>query len=172
MKIILVVGLTGAGKTTYCKKIASTENAHVFSIDHWMKSLYWQDMPANLDKKWFQENFAWYIDRISRCESLIREQIQSLCATNTSIILDLGFTAKAHRKVYLDLARDLSCDSEIHFLDVPQAERWKRVEERNQSKGETYAMVVSREMFDYVESVFELISEDEKELCTGIIYGQ
>jgi hypothetical protein len=143
----------------------------MFSIDHWMKSLYWQDMPANPDIKWFQENASWYMERIARCESFIQEQIHSLCKTHTNVILDLGFTAKSHRLEYLEIAKKLSSNAEIHFLDVPHEERWKRVQQRNQLKGETFAMNVTREMFDYIESIFEPITEDETKYCTKIIYG-
>jgi adenylate kinase family enzyme len=44
--IILIVGSTGAGKTTYARKLAEQIQAVVYSIDDWMKGLYWQDMPA------------------------------------------------------------------------------------------------------------------------------
>lgn len=164
-KVILVVGLTGAGKSTYCGELAKRERAAVYSIDHWMKSLFWQDMPKDPDMKWFQENSEWYVDRIARCEKLIESEMKSLTQCGISVILDLGFTAKSHRDHYVQIGNSLHAETEIHYLDVPEEERWDRVQRRNAEKGATYSMQVSREMFDYIESIFEPIEESEKQSC-------
>ncbi len=44
-KVLLVVGNTGAGKSTYSAQLAARENAIVFSVDEWMKTLFFMDMP-------------------------------------------------------------------------------------------------------------------------------
>lgn len=168
-KLILVVGLTGAGKSTYCHQLAVKEKAMVFSIDQWMKSLFWQDMPKEPDMKWFQENSAWYMERIERCEKFIAEETKSLLSRDVSVILDLGFTAKSHRLQYLELGRSIGSETEIHFLDVPEDERWRRVQKRNEQKGSTFSMHVSREMFDYINEIFETIDPTEKKLCQRFV---
>lgn len=78
--IYLVVGSTGAGKTTYSYKLSQDLPAVVYSIDHWMKKLYWPDMPTSPDIEWFQNNHQWYMDRIHRCENMILESSLSRCA--------------------------------------------------------------------------------------------
>jgi predicted kinase len=168
-KIILVVGLTGAGKTTYCDQIAQKEHGIVYSIDRLMKTLYWPDMPENPDMKWFEENSNWYVSRILRCESYITNEIKALGTRNFNIILDLGFTSEEHRTKYLHFGKSYSLESEIHFLDLPREERWKRVSKRNEAKGTTFTMNVTREMFDYIENIFEPISETEMRLCTKFL---
>lgn len=166
--LILVVGLTGAGKTTYCDKNYNKFKGHVFSIDRWMKSLYWQDMPANPDINWFKENHQWYVERIARCEALIQNQVSELLKLGTTCILDLGFTAVAHRETYINLGSSLSVNVEIHHLNVDKKERWRRVEERNNNKSSTFSMLVDKGMFDYMEDVFENFSENEKEILIDI----
>jgi predicted kinase len=45
----LISGSTGAGKTTYSRKLAKERHALVFSIDEWMKTLFWMDAPQGGD---------------------------------------------------------------------------------------------------------------------------
>jgi len=47
---------------------------------------------------------------------------------------------------------------ELHWVDIPADIRWARVQGRNQNKGETFAMTVTRDMFDFMESEWEEIS--------------
>jgi len=160
--LILVVGLTGAGKTTYCDKLHAEKVGHAFSIDRWMKSLYWQDMPHEPKMEWFQKNQKWYIDRIQRCERMISKEVVMLLKLGVSCILDLGFTSSAHRKKYIDLGLDNNSNVELHFLDIKSEQRWSRVLKRNQEKAETFSMHVDRQMFEYMETNFEAITEAEK----------
>tara|TARA_Y100000782_G_scaffold4962_1_gene5934 strand:- start:188045 stop:188557 length:513 start_codon:yes stop_codon:yes gene_type:complete len=166
--LILVAGLTGAGKTTYCQKYCKENKAKLFSIDNWMKALYWQDMPANPDMNWFVQNQKWYTERIARCEKLIEAEVVELFKAGVDVLLDFGFTSAEHRAKYLALARDNEQGGEIHFLDVDPQTRWSRVQSRNKNKGSTYSMEVTREMFDYMENVFEPFTNDEKQVLTTI----
>lgn len=155
MSIVLVVGSTGAGKTTYSEKLAVKLSAVVYSIDSWMKALYWQDMPKNPDNAWFIENGSWYMDRIGRCESLILEEVSKRAKLNQKSILDLGFSTSNHRIKFIKALREMGIEAEIHYLDLPADLRWERVEKRNLEKGETFVMHVDRKMFDFIESIFE-----------------
>ncbi len=159
--IILITGLTGAGKTTYCRNYANTKNAKSYSIDNWMRSLFWQDMPNNPDMQWFVDNQDWYLERVARCEELIKKEIVELSQANIDVLLDLGFTSSEHRRTYIDLANSFDVSVELHHLDVDSETRWKRVQKRNELKSDTYAMEVTRDMFDYIENIFEDFSKDE-----------
>ena len=44
-QLILVVGCTGAGKTTYARQLAAELGAVRFSIDEWMMALFGPDVP-------------------------------------------------------------------------------------------------------------------------------
>ena len=63
-KVFLISGSTGAGKTTYAKKLAKEHSAQVFSVDEWMKTLFWMDAPKGGDLKWA-------LERVRRCEDQI-----------------------------------------------------------------------------------------------------
>lgn len=168
-KLILILGKTGAGKTTYCTALCMEEGARIFSIDKWMKALFWPDMDGVPDNDWFLQNATWYMERINRCEHFITQEIRTMKDSDLSIILDFGFTSTSHRMQYLQLAEELGMESEIHFLDVSPEDRWARVERRNHEQGDTFSMQVSREMFDYIESIFEPITAEEERACTRVV---
>jgi len=151
----LIVGSTGAGKTTFARKLSKSVSAVVFSIDDWMKALYWQDMPSNPDMAWFSENQKWYVDRIARCEAMIWRQVQALTQSQSTCILDLGFSTREHRARFIALAAQEGLEVEIHYLDVSPSLRWQRVLERQKLQTDTYVMDVDQGMFDYMESIFE-----------------
>ncbi len=68
------------------------------------------------------------------------------------------------------LARDAGFSVQLHFIDVPAVERWRRVEGRNTQKGPTYQLGfdVSREMFDFVEQMWEPPTDAEMLAYNGI----
>jgi len=153
--VYIIAGSTGAGKTTYAKEFAKESLSAVYSIDDWMKALYWQDMPENPSNQWFIENNKWYTDRISRCEDLIFKNTLDRSSRDENTILDLGFSISEHRKKFIDLFLSHGVSIETHYVDVPADVRWKRVQKRNEEKGQTFAMTVDRQMFDFIESIFE-----------------
>lgn len=153
--IYLVVGATGAGKTTYANSFKKKKNTLVFSIDSWMKVLFWPDMPEIVDDQWFYENHHWYIERINRCEEQIWQVVSQAGDSNCDVVLDLGFATEAHRRKMVERAKTENIPCEIHFLNIDAGTRWARVEQRNRQQAETYVMPVSRGMFDFIESIFE-----------------
>jgi predicted kinase len=80
-------------------------------------------------------------------------------------VLDLGFGQKVQRHRFAELAAAAGLPARLHFLDVPAEERWRRVRARNENRGDTCQLGfdVTREMFDFVESIWEPPSEAELE---------
>ena len=146
--IILIVGCTGAGKTTYARQLAEEIGGVRFSIDEWMTALFWADSPQPLQ-------FAWTMERVARCEAQIFATVRQLAVRGVPSLLDLGFTKREHRDKFRILAAEAALTCVVHFIDVPADERWFRVNRRNKERGETYAMQVDREMFDFMESMWE-----------------
>lgn len=153
-KINLICGPVGAGKTTLAKKLSEREKAICFSIDEWMTTLFTPDLKKDMD-------YDWAMERIGRMESLIWSHVRQLMTQGVSVILDLGLLQKDHRRKFYNLAKAEGYDLCLHWVDVAREERWSRIEGRNAEKGATYAMEVSREMFDFCEGLFERPSEDE-----------
>ena len=69
-----------------------------------------------------------------------------------------------------ELAGKAGLSVQLHFIDVPADERWRRVETRNAQKGETYQLSfdVTREMFDFVEGLWEPPTDAEMLAYNGV----
>ncbi len=153
-KVYLITGGTGAGKTTYALKLAAETGGIRFSIDDWMTTLFWMDSPDPMC-------FEWAMERIGRAEAHIWETSQQILAQSLPVILDLGFTKVVHRQKFYNLAKATDTEASLHWVDISAEERWRRVQFRNTEKGETFAMEVPREMFDFMENQWEAPSDTE-----------
>jgi predicted kinase len=162
--VILVVGCTGAGKTTYARRLANEIGAIRFSIDEWMVPLFGKDMPV-------PARFDWMMERVNRCEAMIFEIVQQVVARGCPAVLDLGFTKKDHRDKFRLLCAEAGLSVVVHFVDALRETRWRRVEQRNQAKGETFAMTVDRSMFDFMETMWEPPQPNEWQANGGRLIG-
>ena len=158
----LVTGSTGAGKTSYAIELSKKRGAVRFSIDEWMGKLYWMDSPR-------PAQYEWAIERIARCEELIAATVRQLGALGIASVLDLGFTRADHRARFAKLALECNLPVQLHYLKVSKEERWRRVIERNSTRGATYEMNVDRGMFDFMEGIWEPPDTEEMQRLNGVL---
>jgi predicted kinase len=162
--LYFICGSTGAGKTTYSKILARRVGALLFSLDEWMTTLFWVDSPQ-------PPRAEWAIERVQRCQTQIWET--ALKATHLSVpcILDWGFSARAERAKYFSKGKDAGLSVELHVLDIPADQRWRRVQSRNCENSATNLLpfAVTREMFDFVEKMWEAPSAAELIECSGVL---
>jgi hypothetical protein len=85
-------------------------------------------------------------------------------APRLDVVLDLGFTRAADRTAAAEVSRAEGLEVKLHWLDVPAAERWARVEARNKNRGSTYSFAITRQMFDFMEARVE--EPDEVEMLS------
>lgn len=161
--IHLICGSTGAGKTTYALRLSDGLPGIRFSIDEWMAGLFWMDTPQPLDP-------AWSMERIERCLTQIWAVALQIAARSVPCVLDLGFSQAQSRAKFAGLATAAGLSVQLHFIDVPAEERWRRVETRNARKGSTYQLGfdVTREMFDFVEGLWEPPTHAEMLAYNGV----
>lgn len=150
----LIAGPTGAGKTTLARRLAEEIGGLPVSIDDWMAKLFWMDSPQPIQ-------FEWTIERINRCEALIADVAVAGVQTGTPVVLDLGFTEAAHRAKFASIAHGAGARLVIHEISGPADLRWARVQQRNADRGPTYALNVTREMFDFMEGRWEAVGDQE-----------
>ena len=162
--IHLICGSTGAGKTTYALRLTQEIGAMRFSIDEWMTALYWMDAAQPIDP-------AWALARVERCMSQIWDVASKVARLGPPCVLDFGFGEAKVRARFAALAEKADLSVQLHFIDVPAEERWRRVESRNAAKGDTYQLTfdVTREMFDYVETMWEPPTADEMRRLSGVV---
>lgn len=161
--IHLICGSTGAGKTTYAMQLADRLGAVRFSIDEWMSALFWMDSPQPL-------NPAWSMERADRCHAQIWAVARRIAQRGLPCVLDVGLGRAENRLRFARIADDAGLSVQLHFIDAPMEERWRRVEARNAEKGKTYQLGfdVTREMFDFVETIWEPPTDAEMQAYDGV----
>ena len=157
----LVCGSTGAGKTTYALALSKQLGAVHFSIDEWMVTLSGPDRPTPM-------NLAWMLERIERCETQMAALVLQLGRNGRPSVLDIGLMRQEQRQKWAALAARAGLGAQLHFIDVPSDERWRRVTMRNEQQGETYRLTVTRPMFDYIDSVWQPPTPDEMTALNGV----
>jgi predicted kinase len=144
----VIFGPSGAGKTTYAHTFARREKAVAFILDDWMARLYGPDMPEPLE-------YDWMIERVGRCEAQIWSVAAGVIAAGTSVILDIGLMRRADRARVRQIAEATGLPLQFHFVTATQEVRRARVLDRNVVRGESFAIEVSPDMFDFIEGVYE-----------------
>lgn len=157
----LIAGSTGAGKTTYAAALAEREGGLRFSIDEWMTTLFAADRPTPIE-------FAWMMARVERCEAQMQAVAGPAARLGVPVVVDCGLTRAAHRARWAAWAAAERLPVRLHHLDVDAAERWRRVQGRNAERGPTYRLEVTREMFDFVETLWEPPSAEEMAALDGV----
>jgi predicted kinase len=152
----VIFGPSGAGKTTYAHAFARREGAVAFVLDEWMARLFAPDMPQQVE-------YAWLVDRVGRCEAQIWSTAAGVLAADTPVILDLGLMRRADRDRVREIAEAVELPVQWHYVTAPVEARRARVAERTKVHGQTYALQVTPDMFEFVEGVFEAPDADELE---------
>jgi predicted kinase len=156
----VIFGPSGAGKTTYAHDFARRTGAVAFILDDWMARLFGPDIPDPIE-------FQWMLERVSRCEAQIWSTAAATLAAGAPVILDIGLMRKADRERIRTIAEAVELTVQWHYVTAPAEIRRARVAQRNVIRGESFAIDVAPEQFDFIEGVFEL--PDEVELAGAII---
>ena len=159
----LLCGPTGAGKTTYGRRLAEAEGGVRFSVDEWMSALFWMDAGHPFEP-------AWAMARVVRCAALIWKTAVDVCRQGVPCVLEIGLTTAETRARYVGLARAAGLPVRLHLVDAPAEERWARVRGRNAEAGEGAQLPfeLTRDMFDFVETLWEPPSDEELAACDGV----
>ena len=115
-RLILVCGLPGSGKTTLAKQLARDVPAVRLCPDEWKHDL-------GID--YYDE------DGRVRLEQRLWRLGQELLGLGQSVILENGFWGREERDELRLAARSLGVAVELHYLEAPIDELWRRLEIRN-----------------------------------------
>jgi predicted kinase len=147
----LMVGLPCSGKTTLAQKLESEHSALRLTPDEWHVNLFGQDAEE-------PEHNA----RHNRIESLLWKIAGRALVLGINVILDFGFWAREEREDYRLRAKQLGASSEVHFLDVPEEELMRRLEERNSQVSQESFHIPEKAMKPWI-AFFQRPTPDELE---------
>lgn len=116
-RLILICGLPGSGKTTLARQLAQQVRAVRVSPDEWKHAL----------------GIDYYDDEARvRLESRLWQLAQELLTLGQSVIMENGFWAREERDELRLTGRALGAVVELHYLEAPIEELWRRLELRNE----------------------------------------
>ena len=126
-----------------------------------MQNLFGGDLPK--ESEMAKVDFAWFSERVDRCEVQIWSVAEQLLSQGQNVILDLGFIRKARRDKARGTASGFGFKSQLHIVDADLGTRRDRVSIRNSCKAHTYAFTVTPAMFAFAEKMYEAPDEVESE---------
>ena len=147
----LMVGLPCSGKTTLAQKLEHQLPALRLTPDEWQIPLFGQDAEE-------PEHDA----RHSLIEAMLWNIASRALELGTNVILDFGFWAREEREDYRLRAKQLGASSEVHYLDVSEAELLRRLEKRN-SRPSQESFIISEEAMKPLFAFFQKPTLDELE---------
>jgi predicted kinase len=115
-RLILTCGLPGAGKTALAKQLAEARRAVRLTKDEWL---------------WALGSTPWDNQTREKVESELWRLAQEIVGLGLSVVLDFGLWARSERDEMRSVARGLGVGVELHYLDVPADELWRRIDARN-----------------------------------------
>ena len=115
-RLILTCGLPGAGKTTLARQLAADRSAVCLTKDEWLTAL--GSSPWDTPTREKVEHELWHL-------------AQEILRLGLSVVLDFGLWARIERDEMRSVARDLGVGVELHYLEVPTHELWRRIQTRN-----------------------------------------
>ena len=115
-RLLLTCGLPGAGKTTIARRLAADRNALRLTQDEWLIALGSSPWDAPTREKLDRE--LWLL-------------AQDVLRLGLSVVLDFGLWTRIERDEMRSVARGLGVGVELHYIDVPTDELWRRIHARN-----------------------------------------
>ncbi|HVW29791.1 MAG TPA: AAA family ATPase [Polyangiaceae bacterium] len=155
--IHLVIGPIGAGKSTFALGLARQHGAVRFTLDDWMTRLFSPDRPDS-------GLVEWYVERAARCIEQIWSLAMRVVDAGLPAIFEIGLLQRHERELFYERAAERDCALTVHVVDAARDVRRERVMKRNETKGETFAMIVPPALFELASDRWEPPDADE---CAG-----
>jgi predicted kinase len=115
-RLILTCGLPGSGKTLLARQLAADRGAVRLTQDEWLFAL---------------GSTPWDGPTRDKVDHELWRLAQEILRLGLSVVLDFGLWARVERDGMRAAAQALGVGIELHYLDVPADELWRRIEARN-----------------------------------------
>jgi predicted kinase len=144
--MVLIVGLPGAGKTSWARRIEEERKALRFTPDEWMDALFNTNEVDG--RRWVLES------------ELLWGVAARALALEVDVVLDYGCWSEEERDLFRTRAQALGASAEIVVLDLPFEVLWERLERRNANLPPA-TFRASREELTEWSTRFEVPTADE-----------
>jgi len=115
--MVLIVGLPGAGKTTWARRLEAERAGVRLTPDEWMDALFGTNEVDG--RRWVLESqMLWGV-------------AARVLELGVDAVLDYGCWSEEERDLFRTRANDLGALAEIVVLDLPFEVLWERIEARN-----------------------------------------
>ncbi|MGH9047376.1 MAG: AAA family ATPase [Acidimicrobiales bacterium] len=115
-RLLLTCGLPGAGKTVLARQLAADRSAVRLTKDEWL---------------WALGSTPWDTPTREKVERELWRLAQEILRLGLSVVIDFGLWARIERDEMRSVAHDLGVGVELHYLNVPTDELWRRIQARN-----------------------------------------
>jgi len=115
-RLISPAGCPEWARPTLARQLAADRSALRLTKDEWM---------------WALGSSPWDAMTQERVERELWHLAQEVLRLGLSVVLDFGLWARIERDEMRSVARGLGVGVELHYLDVPTDEAWRRIEARN-----------------------------------------
>lgn len=141
-RLVLLVGMPGAGKTTLAREVVRERGAVHLDPDAWLVAL-------GLDPAGPRDRF----------EELMFEHGLELIRAGLTVVVESGGWRRANREAKRAAVQALGLPVELHVLDLPLEERWARISARNEVPG---AVRISRADMEEWDGWWEPVLPEER----------
>lgn len=145
----LMVGLPCSGKTTRSRQLAQEYHAVLFTPDVWHLQLFGQDL-AHPD----------HGRNHDMVEKIMWDTAERILQLGVDVVLDFGLWGRDERADFRNRAKALGADCRFYYMDVPQEELLRRLEQRNQQASQDVFVIPKQEMLRYI-ALFQPPMEEE-----------
>lgn len=114
--LVVVCGLPGSGKTTRARRLAQQRRLVRLCADDWMERLGMS---------------LWDIAARAKVEQLQRDVMVGLLDGRRGVVVEWGTWFRSERDELRELARQHGARVELHYLDEPDEELWRRIASRD-----------------------------------------
>lgn len=144
--MVMMVGLPGAGKTSWARRLEEERKAVRLTPDEWMDALFNTNDADG--RRWVLESeLLWGV-----AARLLRLEV--------NVILDYGCWSEEERDLFRTRAEELGASTEMVVLDLPFDVLWERLDRRNADLPKA-TFAISRDELAEWSTRFEVPGADE-----------